>query len=261
MGRLTDAELGVYLTRIGIGEAPAADSVGLRALQLAHRRAIPFENLDVLLGRGVSLDPAAIFTKLVTMPRGGYCFEHNALFLTALRTIGFKARPLLGRVWLGAVDVPPRTHTFSLVHLPDGDWIADAGFGGGDAPPMPLTGNEFVGPDGVTHRLAREAAHGWMLTRNDVPQYSFTEDEVWPGDLAQANHWTATAPASRFIQNLVVSLMTAEGLKSFKRSCLPAIGDPRDAIAAGSLAKLLAADFSIRLSQKDIAALPLIARD
>src|SRR3546814_16635827 len=91
-----------YLRRIGLEQAPRPDQEGLMSVQRAHRWAIPFENFDIPLGRGISLDPAAVFDKLVVRRRGGYCFEQNQLFLRALLQLGFDARPLLARVWLMA---------------------------------------------------------------------------------------------------------------------------------------------------------------
>ncbi|PTQ12793.1 acetyltransferase [Sphingomonas oleivorans] len=222
-------DLSAYLARIALPIAPVADASGLIALQRAHRLAIPFENLDIWLGRGISLDPDAVFAKLVTGKRGGYCFEQNQLFLRALHAIGFEARPLLARVWLGAAEVPPRTHTFNLVTIDGQDWIADAGFGGSYTPPMPLADGEMVEtPDGARHRLSRDPDHGWMLMREGdtgpmdgrgggpgfQPQYSFTLDPAYPTDLALANHWTATAPASRFTQLRIVSIVLPQGFAS-----------------------------------------------
>ena len=184
-------DLDAYRLRIGLKAVPDAPVALLTALQRAHRLAIPFENIDVRLGRGISLAPAAIFDKLVTRKRGGYCFEQNGLFLDALAAFGFEARPLLARVWLGTEGVPPRTHTLNLVTIAGVPWIADAGFGGSYTPPMALAEGEAMSPDGVRHRLTRDADHGWMLARMEgtggwVPQYSFTTDSVWPADLAQA---------------------------------------------------------------------------
>jgi N-hydroxyarylamine O-acetyltransferase len=108
-------DLDAYLERIRLPEPPAPDASGLARLQLAHRLAIPFENLDVRLGRGIRIDGDSVFAKLVTAKRGGYCFEQNQLFGDALAALGFHARPLLARVWLGASGVPPLTHALSLV--------------------------------------------------------------------------------------------------------------------------------------------------
>lgn len=232
---MTDFDLPAYLSRVALAEAPPADADGLATLQRAHRMAIPFENLDVLLGRGISLDPDAVFEKLVRQRRGGYCFEHDQLFGRALAAIGFVVRPLLARVWLGTADdgpVPARTHTLSLVELPDGPWIADAGFGGAYTPPMPLIdGAQATTADGAVHRLSRDAVHGWVLTRDGdlhatdargvpqegggpIRQYSFTLDAVWPADLAQCNRHIATVPNHRFTTIAIVSIVLPRGFAS-----------------------------------------------
>lgn len=206
--------------------APAPDEAGLTAIQRAHRLAIPFENLDIPLGRGISIDPAIVFDKLVTRRRGGYCFEQNQLFLRALIALGFTARPLLARVWLMAEGVPPLTHTFNLVTIGGREWIADAGFGGSFSPPMPLEdGATAQMPDGTAHRLTRRD-DDWMLeragdpgatdgrsrdTRDWQPQYSFTTEPVEGIDLELSNHWTSTRPGTRFLTMQIVSLILPDG--------------------------------------------------
>jgi len=125
-----------------------------------------------MLGRGIRLAPDAICAKLVGLRRGGYCFEQNSLFLQMLRAMGFAARPLLARVWLGlAGEVPPRTHMLLLVTIDGEQWIADVGFGGSYIPPMPLAdGARAETPDGARHRLRRATLPGdpdgvWLLGR------------------------------------------------------------------------------------------------
>ncbi|ATE65579.1 arylamine N-acetyltransferase family protein [Rhizorhabdus dicambivorans] len=212
-------DLDAYLTRIGLKLAPDADAAGLHTIQRAHRLSIPFENLDIRLGRGISLDPDHVFDKLVVRRRGGYCFEQNQLFLRALAAMGFDARPLLARVWLFTADVPPRTHTLNLVTIEGRPWIADAGFGGSYTPPMPLAdGAEGTSPDGAHFRLLQSDDLGWLLERRAAPdadweaQYSFTLDQVVPADLELSNHWTATRPDTRFTSLSVVSLCLPSGL-------------------------------------------------
>ena len=216
-----------YLKRIALAAPPAADAEGLAALQRAHRLAIPFENLDIPLGRGIAIDSGSVFAKLVRAKRGGYCFEHGRLFLDALAALGFAARPLLARVWLGISEgVPPLTHTLALVTIGDEQWIADAGFGGSYSPPMLLAdGAEAQAPDGARFRLTRDAAYGWTLERNGDPattdgretgggwqrQYSFTEATVFPSDLMLGNHWVSTAPTSRFVQHRIVNVPLPNG--------------------------------------------------
>ncbi len=222
-------DLDAYLARIGLPSRVTLDVEGLARLQRAHRLSIPFENLDVVLGRAIAIDSDGVFAKLVTGGRGGYCFEQNRLFLDALAALGFAARPLLARVWLGAGEVPPLTHTFSLVTIGEQEWIADPGFGGSYAPPLPLVeGAEGIAPDGARFRLVRDVQHGWMLLRDGdaattdgrgggegfQPQYSFTTERVWDADLAMGNHWASTAPGSRFTSLRIASIVLPHGFAS-----------------------------------------------
>lgn len=217
-------DVDAYLARIDMPARPTVDAAGLARLQRQHRLAVPFENLDIRLGRGIAIDSASVFNKLVTRRRGGYCFEQNRLFGDALTAIGFTARPLLARVWLGATEPPPLTHTFSLVEVEGREWIADPGFGGSYAPVMPLEEGEAESPDGARFRLSR-TGDGWLLERVGPAgatdgrggvegwqrQYSFTVAEVFDTDLALGNHWTSTAPASRFTQLTLASIVLPHG--------------------------------------------------
>jgi len=269
-------DVDAYLARIGLVERPAADLAGLMAIQQAHRLAIPFENLDIPLGRGISIDPDAVFAKIVVERRGGYCFEQNQLFLRALLALGFVARPLLARVWLmneGAV--PPLTHTLNLVTIDGRLWIADAGFGGSSVPPLLLAeGHEAQTSDGARHRLVRDPAHEWMLERagnphatdgraRDTldwqPQYSFTLGTVAPVDLELGNHWTSTKPGTRFTTLLVASIVTADGFVSLTdRSLGVTIGadsQRRDIVDADDMRGVLAEHFGIMLDADAVAGL------
>jgi N-hydroxyarylamine O-acetyltransferase len=270
-------DLDAYLARIRIKQAPAADSEGLATLQLAHRLAIPFENLDIRLGRGIAIDSASVFAKLVTAKRGGYCFEQNRLFGDALAALGFAARPLLARVWFTATEPPPLTHTLLLVTVDGQDWIADAGFGGSYCPPMPLAdGAEVTAPDGARFRLRSDAARGWMLERDGdaattdgrgnggpgfQPQFGFSTAAVEQADLEMANHWTSTRPGTRFLDLVVVSIALPAGFASLtdhayrrrtpSEDVAATIDDPR-------VYRLrLSMMFGIDLSAEEVAALGL----
>ncbi len=48
--------LDAYLRRIGLAERPPATLDGLRALHRAHLVAIPYEDIDVQLGRPVTIE-------------------------------------------------------------------------------------------------------------------------------------------------------------------------------------------------------------
>src|SRR4030095_13293918 len=87
-----------------------ATAATLEALHRAHVTHIPFENLDVVLGRGIALDLASLQAKLVARRRGGYCFEQNLLFSAVLQAFGFDVTQLAARVRFGTSVLRPRTH-------------------------------------------------------------------------------------------------------------------------------------------------------
>lgn len=261
-----EQQLRAYLDHIGFAGEPRPDAATLAALVHAHRIRISFENLDISLGRGISLDPGALFDKLVTRGRGGYCFEQNALFGAMLRAIGFDARQVLGRVWLLSEGVPPRTHTLNIVMLDGATVIADVGFGGSYLKPMPLVADMVTETeDGARHRLVRDADHGWMLERDGgsgwMRQYSFTTDAVWPEDLEMGNHYTATRPDTRFTSLVIASRARADGYDSLvdkvlttSRMGVPQVEEIAD---ADRYRAVLAERFDLALSAEEVARLGL----
>ena len=204
----SDLDLDAYLARIG-ESAPLAPSLdGLASLHRAHCAAIPFENLDILLGRPILLDVPALEAKLVHARRGGYCFEQNTLFKAALEALGFRVTALAARVRVGTTEIRPRTHMLLRVDLPEGAFLADVGFGGdGPVLPLPLAeGREtWVGRTG--HRLRREGDL-WVLEGNAsgdwTDLYAFTLEPHHPVDFEMGSYFTSTHPRSAFVLNLVV---------------------------------------------------------
>lgn len=77
-----EAELSVqaYLDRINYAGPTDVSLKTLSALQEAHLQNVPYENLDILAGKHLSLAPASLYDKIVVRHRGGYCFELNGLF-------------------------------------------------------------------------------------------------------------------------------------------------------------------------------------
>src|SRR5690606_8248163 len=83
-------DLPAYLKRIGHDGGLDPTPQTLRALHRAHVTSIPFENLEIMVGRPVELSLDAVQAKLVGGPRGGYCFEHNRLFAGVLERLGYE---------------------------------------------------------------------------------------------------------------------------------------------------------------------------
>ena len=102
-------DLDAYFARIGYDGPRAPTLATLRAIALRHPDAIPFENLDVLLGRGISIARADVDAKLIAGGRGGYCYEQNSLLKRVLQALGFQVEGLMARVlWMAPEGAPPR---------------------------------------------------------------------------------------------------------------------------------------------------------
>jgi N-hydroxyarylamine O-acetyltransferase len=201
-----EIDLDAYLERTGARAPLAPSAEALADLQQAHVGTVPFENLDILLGRPIVLDLESLQAKLVTARRGGYCFEQNTLFEAVLLKVGFDVTALAARVRVGATGVRARTHMMLRVDLPEGPFVADVGFGAdGPVRPLPLReGQElWIGPMG--HRLRQEDGL-WVLEGNTegewVDLYAFTLEPQYPIDFEMANHFTSTYPRSAFVNTL-----------------------------------------------------------
>ena len=208
-------DLDAYLARVGYSGEPRPAAPGLESLHLAHATHVPFENLDILLGKPIRLDLDSLQAKLVRGGRGGYCFEQNTLFAAALARVGFRVAPLAARVRQGPPGPRPRTHMVLRVEADGGPWLADVGFGG-DGPLLPvrLAPGEVSRQFHWTYRVAREADGAWVLQQRQAGAwqdlYAFTLEPQYPVDFEVANHFTSTHPSSRFVQTLTAQLPTPE---------------------------------------------------
>lgn len=216
---MADFDLNAYFARIGYDGPVRVDFETLAGIQFAHTCSIPFEHIDVLDDRGISLEPDAIFDKLVTRRRGGYCFEQNNLLLSALRQIGFEVKPLAARVRLGAPRdyMPPRTHIFVKVVLDGEDWIVDSGIGGFSqtAPLRWIVDAEQETPHDRRRFVVEDGRYFHQVWNGEAwfDLCEFTGEESHPMDQAVGNWWTSTNPNARFRTGLAIGLARRDGTR------------------------------------------------
>lgn len=212
-------DLDAYFARIGYTGPRTPTLAVLHALTLHHATTIPFENLDVLLGRGISLAPEAIFQKLVRDRRGGYCFEQNNLLLLVLRALGYRVTPIGARVrWQIPRDIQPaRTHLFLRVHFEDGDWLTDVGMGSASLTgAIPLEFDRELPTPHEPRRLVRDGErlfHQLWTGTEWADCCEFTLTEMFPIDCEVANWWTSASPASHFKARVVVGRAGRDGTR------------------------------------------------
>lgn len=214
-----DAEqLDRYFARTGYRGPRVPTLEALHALTAAHSKSIPFENVDVLLGKGVDLAPDAVFAKLVDQRRGGYCFEQNGLFLRVLKALGFDATPMAARVHMGQPRnyLPARTHLFIRVIFPDGSvWFSDVGIGS-----MSLTAAirfELDLEQPTPHeprRIVRDGDryfHQARLGDEWLDVYQFSGEDMPTVDQELGNWYTSAHPQSHFRRDLMVTRAADNG--------------------------------------------------
>jgi N-hydroxyarylamine O-acetyltransferase len=201
-------DLEAYLRRIGHDGETAPTGATLAALHRAHLDAIAFENLDIVLGRGIAVDLPSVQAKLVERGRGGYCFEHGLLFAAVLERLGFTVERLLARVGPDSASPRPRTHMTLRATAGTERWLADVGFGSGLLAPLPFDapGPYEQGP--WAFELVSIGAGSWALRERErgewVTGYVFDDQRQHAADVVMANHYISTFPRSPFVGQAVV---------------------------------------------------------
>lgn len=249
-------DLAAYLARIGYRGAAVPTLEVLRALQEHHLAAIVFEGIDVLLGRGIDLSPAAVDAKLIAGRRGGYCYEQNGLFARVLETLGFQVESLVAAVhWLLPPGSPPpaRTHRLLRVVLDGVAWLVDVGFGS-SVPPAPLR-LDTAEPQQTRHDSYRIVAFGasrlLQVRRGSewLPLYEFSEEPRPEADYQVLNWYTSTNPDSLFRQRLLVARTTPEARYTLldRRFTIrrPDAGGEQELLDADGLEAVLAETFGL----------------
>jgi N-hydroxyarylamine O-acetyltransferase len=202
-----------YLQRIDY-HGPREPTVSiLSQLHSAHMYSVPFENLDIPLGRPIVLSLPSLFDKIVRRRRGGFCYELNGLFAWLLQEIGFDVQMLSGRVFNGSVPGPEFDHMILLVNAGE-KLLADVGFGDSFIEPV-LLNREAQALNGDSYRLAQEY-DDWVLYRqrpatNWEPQYAFSLQPRRLDEFRTMCQYHQTSPDSSFTRKSVCSLATEDG--------------------------------------------------
>ena len=177
---------------------------------------VPFENLDIPLGRPIVLSLPMLFEKVVQHRRGGFCYELNALFGWLLQEIGFQVEMLSGRVFNGGVPGPEFDHMLLLVQTGE-RLIADVGFGDSFVEPIRL-GHEEQAQYGSSYRLV-EQDDVWTLQQwspqsdwnNQYYWYSFSLKPRHLDDFHAMCHYHQTSLDSNFTKKSICTLATRNG--------------------------------------------------
>lgn len=159
-----------YLARLDFHTVPEPDAATLRNLHLAHMQKIPFENLDIHLGRKIVLEEDRLFTKIVDQQRGGICYELNGLFARLLTDIGFDVTLVAAEVFReDGTTGPLFDHMVILVDLDGNQYLADVGFGDSFTAPLRLSDASDQTQDGRAYRLQQVASAVTVMSGSSAP--------------------------------------------------------------------------------------------
>ncbi|KER66026.1 acetyltransferase [Burkholderia cepacia] len=242
-----------YFRRIGYTGDAVADTATLHALMRHQLFSVPFENLDVQAGKGVSLVPEDIADKLLRQGRGGYCYEVNGLFAMALAALGIPYRFVAARPMFYPAR-RPRTHMALIAEVGGRRWLCDLGFGSyGIRAPMDLDRLDIdVVQDCDTFRLSRDERGDYLLQAKVdgewANQYGFDlSPQEWV-DFVPANYLNSTHPEAIFVQKLLVVLHRPDGRLILLGDLLKTVADghtEKRQLAEGEVAQVLENRFGL----------------
>jgi N-hydroxyarylamine O-acetyltransferase len=212
-----------YLDRLAMPTPASPSERSLRELHLAHLRAVPFENLDIHLGRPIRLEREALFHKVVRERRGGFCYELNGLFSWLLGSLGYRVTLLSARVYSPAGRLGPEFDHLALRVDLESPWLCDVGFGESFLEPLPLRPGESSEGD----RSYRLSASGdqWLYERRAGSehwerQYAFTLLPRRMEEFLPMCAFHQTSPESPFTRKRICTLATREGRITFSEGRL-----------------------------------------
>jgi len=253
-------ELDAYLARIGYAGSRAATFDALEAVHALHPAAIPFENLNPLLGWPVSLDIESLQAKLVAGGRGGWCFEHNTLLRHALEALGFPVTTLAARVLWNAPPggpIGPRSHMLLLVDIGGRRYLADTGFGGNVlTAPLRLEPHIEQSTPHEPHRLL-PLDNGFVLQAllkgEWMSLYRFTMEPQFPADFEVSNWYLCHHPSSFFRQILIAARAAGNARYALRNNALAIhqnnVTEKRTLADPATLRSSLEVDFALRLPE------------
>ena len=213
---ITSTEAEQYLQRIDYRGPLARDSTTLSGLQWAHLTHVPYENLDILAGIPLSLDPTDLFQKIVVNRHGGYCFELQGLFKELLEALGFSVAQYAARFLDDDTTIQMRRHRVLVVTIDDQRYLVDVGVRN-ESPRKALhlvCGK--VQSDGICqYRFEKDSFFGWMLLQKEPGKdwkrtYGFTEEAQVDDDFIMPSFYCEKHPDSGFNKYMKLSIFCGE---------------------------------------------------
>ncbi|MEU8250855.1 arylamine N-acetyltransferase [Nonomuraea sp. NPDC048916] len=226
-----------YLRHLGLTDLlntpPTAES--LRALHIAHVERVPYEVLEIWLGRTTTVDPLESAERILR-GRGGYCYHLNGAFSRLAMELGYEVTRHVGGVQTrGAEPGVSGNHLVLTVRglpsedNPGGEWLVDLGLGDGLHEPLPLVeGTHRQGPFVYGLRPSEVAPGGWRFEHDPSGSFEGMDFGLTPADMSafvEMHGQLSTSPESGFVRVAVVQRRDASGVDVLRGLRLSRLGN------------------------------------
>ena len=206
--------LGRCLERIGCTGSVNPNINSLQTLQKAFLLRIPFENLDIHLGREIKLDSKTIYKKIVMNNRGGFCYECNILFFDLLAALGYQVAYLSARMIKAALVGPEYDHMVLLVKL-EHDYLVDVGNGQSFREPLRIDGTNSATSEGFTYRIGTHGKEHALYYRQPdeewKPRFLVRLERRKQAEFSDMCHYHQTSASSPFTRHRMATIATQNG--------------------------------------------------
>lgn len=181
-----------YLSRINSSNFKESTVQGLYRLQQNHLLNIPFENLDIHLGKSIETELDKIYEKIIINRRGGICCELNYLFSWLLKQLGFLVNILSCQIkknnffdeW-----TPWDSHFVLMVQMNESSFLVDVGFTQNFRSPLKFVIDQIQQDVTGCYKISKEETNNVYIlykclnfdhTKNDlnewIPVYRFNTE-------------------------------------------------------------------------------------
>ena len=217
-----------YLSFLGYADRPPPTLETMAEVHRRHLAQVPYENLEIMLGRPPSVDPLESLARVARVGRAGYCFHQNGALETVLVDLGYAVSRRGGHVWTTEDD----RWTGSLNHLvlvvsglpteenPGGEWWPDVGLGDAIVEPLPLVAGDYE-QGGFSYAITEVRDDGWSFSADRQGSFLGLETGAAPSlaDVDTCHAALSTPPDGRFARLLVVQRRMADHV-DVVRGCL-----------------------------------------
>lgn len=221
---MQDIDADGYLRRLGMTRPGQPSVAGLYAVHRAHVERVPYETLEIQLGRPTTIEPSESAERIVRNQQGGYCYHLNGAFSALLAALGYDVTWHRAGVQGHGLAAPPGANGNHLgltvaglptAAAPDGRWLVDVGLGDALYEPIPLRAGVYHQPPYTFALRASDVEPaGWRLDHDEKGGFAgvdFAPDVAETSDFEAQHRFLSTSPDSGFVRVMTAQRRHARG--------------------------------------------------